>query len=150
MAQETNTPSAWQRIKDAWPIITFSIAIAVGLASGYFDMRMALAENSAASDTNKSAIASLTEAVTNRATKFLTDQEFQRLWNDVLKQANSLEELEDQIQSLGLNDERVNAKIELEIEKLRNEIKEAARDQQRALQEQTTVMQQILIEVQKE
>lgn len=146
----TENKSVWVRVKDAWPIITFSVALAVSVASGYIDVRMAMAENVNGISNNGKSIDALKDAVANRASKFLTDTEIQRIWNDLQSQASDLADLERRVQELGITDERVNAKIELEIEKLRAEIQRAANEQQRALQEQTTVMQQILLEVQKD
>lgn len=151
MAQDPNVeprPSVWQRILSAWPIITFSVALAFGAATGYIDIRMAQAENANMATGNKTAIEKLTDLVNSKATKFLTDNEFDRLWEDLKEQSGSIEKLNDRINALGLQDERVNAKIELEIEKLRAEIQRGQAEQQRAMQEQTTVMQQILREVQ--
>ena len=151
MAQDPNVehrPSVWQRILSAWPIITFSVALAFGAATGYIDIRMAQAENANLASQNETALEKLTALVNSKATKFLTDNEFDRLWEDLKEQAGSIEKLNDRINALGLQDERVNAKIELEIEKLRAEIQRGQAEQQRAMQEQTTVMQQILREVQ--
>ena len=140
--------SVFQRIREAWPIVTFGVAMAVAIAGAWLDVRMAQAENSNGIKGNYTSIENLKESLATKAAKFITDAEIQRLWDDLKEQATDMSDLERRVQQLGITDERVNAKIELEVEKLRAEIQRAASEQQRALQEQTGVMQQILREVQ--
>ena len=92
-------------------------------------------------ESNATLVQSNIQMLEKKSTKFLVDQEFTRVADELNDHEDQIEELEDRVDSLSLSDERVNAKIELEVEKLRNEIQPSA-------QEQQLILQQILNEVQ--
>lgn len=134
-------PTFFQRVREAWPLLTFGITVAVAIAGSYMNMKMAQAETRSTVSTNGTQIAENKTAITTRVPKWQVDAEFRRVWDDIKEQVQTTDELDDKIDELGINNERMGAKIELEVEKLRNELKQQAA-------EQSNVLQQILREVQ--
>lgn len=135
--------SFMKTLRNNWAIIVFCTSLVLAAVTGWFDVKHAVADNVKRID-------SAFEQLASRATKFMTDHEFDRVWEDIKELGVSMDEVEARINALDISDERVRAKIELEIEKLRAEIQKQGFEQQKALEAQTQVMQEILREVQKD
>lgn len=138
------TKSAMVRIREAWPIITFCIAAAVAISGGWFDLKSASAQNATLLGTFSGKLVDLKLDLAAAASKMLTDAEHSRAWASINTNSNGLTDMERSINALTLSDANVNAKIELEVERLRNEIQRASAAQQMAINAQTSVLNQIL------
>lgn len=79
-------------------------------------------------------VTTLKNSIQSKASKVITDAEIARIWAEIRENTQNLSEAQDVMNALELSDERFNAKIELEVERLRNEIQRQASQQNQLLQ----------------
>lgn len=135
-------------VKDYWFLVAFAISISVTVWQGWDNLSARAEQNERSISENRTAMEALREAMEARATRFLTEREFGEVWKkleefaaSVNENEDSIDTLEDKFNDLILSDQRLQSKIELETEKIRREIEQSSR-------EQTTILNQILREIQ--
>jgi hypothetical protein len=129
--------SILQLIKDNSFLLGITIALASGGYTAWNDVVGKANAADAGVSKNVESIVDLKEKLELRSSKFLTDREFVDLWEEVEDNSENIDEMEANFNALIISDERINAKIVLESEKLRREI-------QTQSAAQTTILNQIL------
>ena len=139
--------SILQMIKDNSFLLGVTIALATSGYTAWNDVTGTANAAGAGVTDNTESIDDIRDKLELRSSKFLTDREFADIWESMEAWAESVEENENSIDlietrfnELTLSDERINAKIELEAERLRREIQEGNIAQ-------NTLLQSILREV---
>jgi len=135
--QDRDKRGFWASIKEHWAQVTFGIAAIVAITGSYLDTQALASDAKELAEELRDEIDvernARRSAIENRASKFLTEQEFDRLWKELEDQGQSVDEIEATINALILSDERTSAKIDLAEERLRREIQEQASSQNQLL-----------------
>lgn len=120
-------------VREWWPIFTFVLVTGFTGWQGFSALEAKAADNANEIEKVQDALAELKATLALKAAKFLTDNEFARIWDELRADSSDIKEIEDKFNALLISDERINSKIELEVEKIRREIQSQSIEQTRIL-----------------